>query len=68
VFSDDHHFRGLGAAGNPHVRTLNLDRLAESEVPFTNGIVSNVPLPDVYRVIFSAPHLFHHRRAGILSE
>jgi hypothetical protein len=28
VFSDDHHFQGLGAAGNPHVRTPNLDRLA----------------------------------------
>ncbi len=40
VFSDDHHFQGLGAAGNPHIRTPNLDRLAESGVHFTNGIIS----------------------------
>lgn len=40
VFSDDHHFQGLGAAGNPHIHTPNLDSLARSGVHFTNGIVS----------------------------
>jgi arylsulfatase A-like enzyme len=40
VFSDDHHFQCLGAAGNPHIRTPNLDALAASGVHFTNGIIS----------------------------
>ncbi len=40
VFSDDHHFQCLGAAGNPHIHTPNLDRLAREGVFFTNGIIS----------------------------
>ncbi|MBL8177781.1 MAG: sulfatase-like hydrolase/transferase [Bryobacterales bacterium] len=40
VFSDDHHFQCLGAAGNPHIHTPNLDRLARDGVFFTNGIIS----------------------------
>lgn len=40
VFSDDHHFQGLGAAGNPHIKTPHLDALARSGVQFRNGIVS----------------------------
>lgn len=40
VFSDDHHFQCLGASGNPHIRTPNLDALASSGVHFTNGIIS----------------------------
>lgn len=40
VFSDDHHFQCLGAAGNPHIHTPNLDRLARTGVNFTNGIIS----------------------------
>lgn len=34
LFSDDHHYQALGAAGNPHIRTPNLDRLAENGVLF----------------------------------
>ncbi|MFN7934302.1 MAG: sulfatase-like hydrolase/transferase [Bryobacteraceae bacterium] len=40
VFSDDHHFQCLGAAGNPHIHTPNLDRLAKDGLLFTNGIIS----------------------------
>jgi arylsulfatase A-like enzyme len=40
LFSDDHHYQCLGAAGNPHIRTPNLDRLAERGVLFTNGLAS----------------------------
>lgn len=40
VFSDDHHFQALGAAGNPNIHTPNLDRLANQGVHFTNGLIS----------------------------
>lgn len=38
--SDDHHWQCLGAAGNPHIQTPNLDKLAGRGVLFTNGIIS----------------------------
>jgi arylsulfatase A-like enzyme len=40
IVSDDHHWQGLGAAGNPNIRTPNLDKLAARGVLFTNGIIS----------------------------
>jgi len=40
LFSDDHHFQALGAAGNPHIQTPNLDRLASRGVNFSNGIIT----------------------------
>ena len=40
ITSDDHHYQCLGAAGNPHIATPNLDRLASRGVDFTHGIVS----------------------------
>lgn len=40
LFSDDHHFQCLGAAGNPHIQTPHLDRLATGGVHFTNGIIT----------------------------
>ena len=40
IISDDHHFQCLGAAGNPHIHTPNLDRLSSRGVLFTNGIIS----------------------------
>ncbi len=40
LFSDDHHYQCLGAVGNPHIHTPNLDRLAARGVNFTNGIIS----------------------------
>lgn len=40
IFSDDQHFQTLSAAGNPHIRTPNLDRLASRGVRFTDGIIS----------------------------
>ncbi|MGH9657794.1 MAG: sulfatase family protein [Bryobacteraceae bacterium] len=40
LFSDDHHYQCLGAAGNPHIHTPNLDRLAARGTLFASGIVS----------------------------
>ena len=40
IITDDHHWQCLGAAGNPHIRTPNFDRLAGRGVMFTNGVVS----------------------------
>lgn len=40
LFSDDHHYQCLGAAGNPHIRTPHLDRLAAEGVLFSNGAIS----------------------------
>jgi len=40
VLSDDHHFQCLGAAGNPHIHTPNLDHLARRGVLFRQAIIS----------------------------
>lgn len=40
IFSDDHHYQCLGAAGNPHIQTPNLDKLAARGVHFTHAMVS----------------------------
>lgn len=40
LFSDDHHYQGLGAAGNPHIRTPNLDRLAERGALFQGATIA----------------------------
>jgi hypothetical protein len=53
VVSDDHHWQCLGAAGNPHIQTPNLDRLAGRGVLFK---------PDVADVCDTVRH-----RAGIPS-
>ena len=41
IFADDLHFRGIGCAGNPEVRTPNIDRLAMEGTRFTHCHVSN---------------------------
>jgi len=40
IISDDHHYQCLGAAGNPHIHTPNLDSLAACGVHFTNANIS----------------------------
>jgi len=40
ILSDDHHYQCLGAAGNPHIHTPNLDRLAARGVNFSNAQIS----------------------------
>lgn len=40
LFSDDHHYQALGAAGNAHIHTPNLDRLAERGTLFLGGTVA----------------------------
>lgn len=40
ILTDDHHFQCLGAMGNPHIDTPNIDRLAQRGVLFTNAQIS----------------------------
>jgi len=40
LISDDHHFQCLGAAGNPHIQTPSLDRIASRGALFTNALIS----------------------------
>ncbi|MBM3740418.1 MAG: hypothetical protein FJW39_32085 [Acidobacteria bacterium] len=40
IVSDDHHWQCLGAAGNPHIKTPNLDKLASRGMLFTDGVIS----------------------------
>lgn len=39
IISDDHRWDGVAAAGNPHIVTPNLDRLAEQGVHFTQATI-----------------------------
>jgi len=40
IVSDDHQWQCLGAAGNPHIQTPNLDKLAARGVYFPQGVIS----------------------------
>lgn len=40
IFTDDHHYQCFGAAGNPHIRTPHMDRIAAQGVHFTNAVIS----------------------------
>ena len=40
IVSDDHHWQCIGAAGNPHVQTPNIDKLAARGVYFPQGVIS----------------------------
>jgi N-acetylglucosamine-6-sulfatase len=40
IFTYDHHYQCFGAAGNPHIRTPNMDRIAAQGVHFTNAVAS----------------------------
>src|SRR5689334_6971974 len=37
IMTDQHYIRGMGAAGNPHVRTPNIDSLARQGTRFANS-------------------------------
>lgn len=65
LFSDDHHFQCLGAAGNPHIRTPNLDRLAGRGVYFRNGIASTPQCCPSRGVVLSGLESYQN---GILSN
>jgi choline-sulfatase len=59
IFSDEHHWRLSGYAGNPIVKTPNLDRLARRSVNFTNAYC-NSPLCSPSRQSFMTG-LYPHR-------
>jgi len=40
IVSDDHHWQCIGAAGNPHIQTPNIDKLAARGVYFPQGVIS----------------------------
>jgi|GEM_PF-1433195 len=40
ILSDDHHWQCVGAAGNPHVKTPNIDRLMARGVRFSDAVIS----------------------------
>lgn len=65
LFSDDHHFQCLGAAGNPHIRTPNLDRLANRGIYFRNGIASTPQCCPSRGVVLSGLESYQN---GILSN
>lgn len=65
LFSDDHHFQCLGAAGNPHIHTPNLDRLAARGVNFTNGIISTSQCAPSRGIMLSGLETY---QSGLLSN
>ncbi len=65
LYSDDHHYQCLGAAGNPHIRTPNLDRLAGRGVYFTNGIISTAQCCPSRGIFLSGQETF---QSGLLSN
>ena len=41
IITDQHHANMLSSAGNPHLKTRALDRMAESGIRFTHAYVTN---------------------------
>jgi arylsulfatase A-like enzyme len=65
IVSDDHHYQCLGAAGNPHIRTPHLDRLASRGTFFTNGQISTAQCCPSRGVLLSGLETFQN---GLLSN
>ncbi len=60
ILSDDQHYQCLGAAGNPHIRTPNLDRLAARGVRFVNGTISTAQCCPSRGVLLSGLETFQN--------
>ncbi len=65
IFTDDHHFQCLGAAGNPHIETPNMDRLARRGLLFTNAQISTAQCCPSRGVLLSGLETFQN---GLLSN
>ncbi len=68
LFADDQSFTAWGGAGNPHIRTPHLDRLAESGMVFTHAHLMGSTRPAVCMpsraMLLSGRTLFHLERDG----
>jgi uncharacterized sulfatase len=52
IISDDHHWRDYSFMGHAHIRTPNLDRLAEQSLVFTRGYVpSSLCCPSLASIV-----------------
>lgn len=58
LYTDEHHYQALGAAGNPDVTTPNLDRLAEGGVRFSRTYCQS-PLCQPSRASFITGRYVH---------
>lgn len=65
IFTDDHHFQCLGAAGNPHIETPNMDRLARRGLLFTNAQISTPQCAPSRGIMLSGLETFQN---GLLSN
>ena len=65
ITSDDHHFQSLGTAGNPHIRTPNLDALARRGVYFSNGQISTPQCTPSRGILLSGLETYQN---GLLSN
>jgi hypothetical protein len=65
IVSDDHHYQCLGAAGNPHIRTPRMDRLAGRGVNFANGQISTPQCSPSRGILLSGLETFQN---GLLSN
>jgi len=64
LMSDQHNASCAGYAGNPDVRTPNLDRIAGGGVEFVNGFANN-PICSPSRICFMTGQYMHtHRMFG----
>jgi arylsulfatase A-like enzyme len=60
ICSDDHHYQCLGAAGNPHIRTPNLDRLVSRGVLFSNGVISTPQCAPSRGILLSGQEIYQN--------
>lgn len=65
LFSDDHHFQCLGAAGNPHIQTPNLDRMAREGVHFGNAVISTAQCAPSRGIMLSGLETY---QSGLISN
>jgi arylsulfatase A-like enzyme len=65
LLSDDHHFQCLGANGNPHIKTPNLDRLASRGVLFPHAQISTAQCNPSRGILLSGLETY---QSGLLSN
>jgi arylsulfatase A-like enzyme len=65
IVSDDHHYQCFGAAGNPNIRTPQLDRLASRGVLFTDAVISTAQCCPSRGILLSGLETY---QSGLLSN
>ncbi|MDZ4797428.1 MAG: sulfatase-like hydrolase/transferase [Bryobacteraceae bacterium] len=58
LLSDDHHWQALGAAGNPNIKTPNIDKLASRGINFRQAVISTSQCAPSRGILLSGQEIY----------